>query len=169
MSFAIHATLSMFGRAKFSMRLAWLEQQPWWPTNDPPIHPQYGKWTQEGNETEACFVGSSPRQAINNVSKGARATLSSSATYWNKAFGSPQPSQNRFSLQRRKWHQSCMVRRRKKQSSWNSSTVEAIHVTVPNSTVLPPKVIELVAKRSGDQGSPLRSHRIQDFATALKR
>lgn len=42
-------------------------------------------------------------------------------------------------------------------------------VVVPNSTVLPPDVVQIAAKRAGLLGQPLRSDRVQDLAQAIKR
>lgn len=42
-------------------------------------------------------------------------------------------------------------------------------VTVPNSTVLPPDVIRVAVKRSGQIGNPLRADRVQEIAKSIKR
>lgn len=48
-------------------------------------------------------------------------------------------------------------------------TMPVQRVVVPNTTVLPPDVVQIAARRSGVLGNPLRSDRVQEFANFLKR
>lgn len=48
-------------------------------------------------------------------------------------------------------------------------TMPIREVTVPNTTVLPPEVVRVAIKRSGMLGNPLRTDRVQELASSLKR
>jgi hypothetical protein len=106
-----------------------------------------------------------------DVVKGTQATLSSTGSYWAKAFQSFRGAVVKPLIEAKK----------KVANSFKSKEVkkeeELLHqlknmpiqrVVVPNSTVLPNEVIQLAANRAGVVGHPLQSTSIQSFAKSLK-
>lgn len=127
---------------------------------------------RRSSDMRSSNKNNAPQASAETVMKGAQATLSSSASYWSRAFRSltstitkPFKAATRsvsgvFTSKEKKVEQELLRQ---------LQTLPIRHVTVPNSTVLPQDVVQLAAKRSGVLGNPLQTDSVQDFARAVQR
>ena len=153
--------------------------------HDAPAH----SLLRAGASSSPSSSSSSP-SPVENVVKGTKATLTSSASYWLQACRSLSNNINTSfqSLTNKVSSLFTSSKQRKlKQLLTQLETLPVQHVkivvaapapvntntntnsTTTSTTVLPDTVVQLAAKRAGVLGHPLRTDRVQDFATALKR
>ena len=132
-------------------------------------------WTNETDDLVVSLRGGSSssnsrsRQGTNpaeNVVKGAQATLANTANFWSRTFAS-LPIPNPFSSLKRAFRSK--TQQQEEELLHQLQTMPVRRVQVPNSTVLPPEVVQVAAKRSGMLGNPLRVDRVQELARTLQR
>jgi len=107
------------------------------------------------------------------VVSGSKHTLSKTASYWSNLFQSAgeRASKPIHSVSDKV---KIMLKRKSKEEEEQEAMLEDLRTTpvaavsVPNTTVLPPEVINIAAKRSGLVGRPLRYEAVQEMARALK-
>ena len=104
--------------------------------------------------------------------QGTKSTLNKAGDYWSNAFQSAGQSITKpFRLASEKTLSLFESKEKKTERELlqKLETTKIQRVVVPNTTVVPPEVIHLAARRSGMIGNPLRTDRVQDFAVSLKR
>lgn len=108
----------------------------------------------------------------NKVLQGSKSSIALTLDYWSKAFQSIGSSLTKpfrsLSLARPTFLQSKATRRQNELLQQLQTTpIERVAI-VPNSTVVPPEVLQIAAKRAGMLGRPLQSQSVQDVARSLK-
>lgn len=105
------------------------------------------------------------------LQKGSKNTLSTTASFWSKAFQSAQENFSNAVETTRSGVTGMFKSKAQKEEEAllkQLKTTPIKAVTAPNSTVLPPDVLALAAQRSGLIGRPLRVEAVQEVARNLK-
>mmetsp|Transcript_28094 Transcript_28094/g.39503 ORF Transcript_28094/g.39503 Transcript_28094/m.39503 type:complete len:700 (+) Transcript_28094:130-2229(+) len=107
------------------------------------------------------------------VVSGSKHTLSKTASYWSRLFQTVGYKASK-PVQSASNQIKTLLKRKSKEEKEQEALLEELKstpvaaVSVPNTTVLPPEVINIAAKRSGLLGRPLRYEAVQEMARALK-
>jgi outer membrane protein assembly factor BamA len=107
----------------------------------------------------------------NPVVKGSKNTLQTAGAYWSNAFKSATEGVSSTIDGITQQVTSVFQSKEKKQELAlleKLKTTPVRSVSAPNSTVLPPEILSVTAKRSGMIGSPLRVETVQEVARSLK-
>jgi outer membrane protein assembly factor BamA len=107
----------------------------------------------------------------NPVIKGSKNTLQTTAAYWSNSFKSTTEGVSNTIGGVTKKVTGVFQSKEKKQELAlleKLKTTPVRSVSAPNSTVLPPEILSVAAKRSGMIGSPLRVETVQEMARNLK-
>lgn len=116
--------------------------------------------------------GATSNSPTDNVVKGTRATLMSTASYWSQTLESVRKVITAPILRLRKSTQSLFLSSQQKREAELLRQLETLPVRrvliSDNSTVVPEDVVQIAATRSGLLGQPLRLDRVQQFAQSLK-
>lgn len=110
--------------------------------------------------------------SANKVLQGSKSSIALTLEYWSKAFqglGSSltQPFRN-INFGKPTFLQSKATRRQNELLQQLQTTpIERVAI-VPNTTVVPPEVLQIAAKRAGLLGRPLQSQSVQEVARSLK-
>jgi len=142
----------------------------------PKIDDEDEKEREKNGESQHGFKNSSRRDVrggSNSVVQGTKATLSSSASFWSGTFGKISSTLTApFRASSRAI--SSMFRSKEKMleekllEELSTMPVENLEI-LPNTTIVPPQVIRMAARRSGILGQPLKPASVQEFARSLKR
>jgi len=121
-----------------------------------------------------------PDASSSNQTRSANATLAilqqrggstKTKPHWKGAFGSVAANLARpFQIAKKKASNLFKDKETKAQEALleQLKTIPIRRVIAPNSTVLPPEVVQIAAKHAGLLGNPLRTDRVQDLARTLK-
>ena len=112
------------------------------------------------NDTLRGGASSSRSSRSNDIVKGAQATLQKSASFWKNSMGNAKRRiSSLFQSKETKKEEELLQQ---------LQSMPVRHVVVPETTVLPERVIASAVTRSGLIGSPLRTDRVQALAKQLK-
>mmetsp|Transcript_1885 Transcript_1885/g.2710 ORF Transcript_1885/g.2710 Transcript_1885/m.2710 type:complete len:835 (+) Transcript_1885:244-2748(+) len=125
-----------------------------------------------GGSTTTSKPKSSSKQ--DQITKGSKTTLSMMSSYWSDAFDSfSHVITSPIHIIKRKVLPKFRSKEEKDRKAYAKtieelSSIPVTSITAPNSTVLPPQVLQIAAKRSGLLGGPLNQRAVMECARAIK-